>query len=122
MNQQNDPGDEPHPTTVARDPECYLLRLYVAGMTAHSRQSIQNLVDFCEEHLKDVYKIEVVDIYQHPEKTFEDKVMAAPTLIKELPPPVRRIIGNLSDNQKILRGLDIIPLTTACEETWSERP
>ena len=87
----------------------FVLKLYVTGATARSSRAIENIRAFCEEHLKDRYELEVIDIYQHPEILEKDQVLAAPTLIKQLPPPLRKLIGDMSDEEKILVGLNIKP-------------
>lgn len=85
----------------------YLLRLYVAGTTPRSTMAIANLKGICEEHLADRYDLEVIDIYQHPALGEGEQIIAVPTLIKKLPPPVRKLIGDMSDMEKVLVGLDI---------------
>jgi circadian clock protein KaiB len=85
----------------------FVLRLYVSGATRRSSRAIENIRNFCEEHLKDRYELEIIDIYQQPELLEKDQVVAAPTLIKELPPPLRKLIGDMSDKEKILIGLNI---------------
>jgi circadian clock protein KaiB len=85
----------------------YLLQLYIAGATARSRRAITNIKEICEEHLKGRYQLEVTDIYQNAENLLEDNVVAAPTLIKRNPLPVRRFIGDLSDTGKLMDGLAI---------------
>jgi circadian clock protein KaiB len=87
--------------------EKYLLRLYVTGMTAKSNQAIQNIKQICEEHLKGRYDLEVIDIYREPVLAKGDQIIATPTLIKKLPVPIRRFIGDLSESEKILLGLDL---------------
>jgi circadian clock protein KaiB len=87
----------------------YLLRLYVTGSTARSARAIQNIRAICEQQLPGRYDLEVVDIYQHPEYAGPRQIVVAPTLVKELPSPVRRIIGDLSDERSVLAGLDILP-------------
>lgn len=84
----------------------YELRLYVAGMTPRSVRAIANIKEICEEHLKGRYILKVFDIYQQP-LTEGEQVVAVPTLIKRLPAPLRRIIGDLSDREKVLVGLDL---------------
>ncbi len=86
----------------------YVLRLYVAGMSARSRAAIDNLRAICEQYLADRYVLEVVDVYQQPERAKEAELVAAPTLVKELPLPVRRLLGDLSNADKVLLGLDLI--------------
>jgi len=87
----------------------YLLRLYVTGTTGKSVRAIQNVRRICEEHLKGVYDLEVVDIYKNLPLAKGDQIIAAPTLIKRLPAPLRRLIGDMSDEQRVLVGLDIRP-------------
>jgi circadian clock protein KaiB len=86
----------------------YLLRLFVSGMTPSSLRAIKNIREICEQHLKDRCELEVIDIYQHPEMGRTEQVVAAPTLIKKLPMPLRKFIGDLSDREKILVGLDLV--------------
>lgn len=85
----------------------HVLRLYVTGITPRSTRAIANIKAICEEHLKGNYDLEVVDLYQHPVLAAGDQIVAVPTLIKRLPPPLRRLIGDLSDREKVLIGLDI---------------
>ena len=87
----------------------YRLRLFVAGSTVRSRQAIENLRRICREQLDGNVDLEVVDIYQQPELAERYQVIAAPTLVKLLPLPVRRIIGDLSETERVLRGLDLTP-------------
>ena len=88
----------------------YVLRLYVAGSTARSMAAIINLKKICEEKLAGQYILEVIDLYQQPLLAAGHQIIAIPTLIKELPPPLRRIIGDLSDTEKVLVGLDLKPV------------
>lgn len=85
----------------------YTLRLYVTGMTPQSMQAISNIKKICEEHLKGRYELEVIDIYQNPVLAQGEQIIAAPTLIRKLPLPLRRIIGNMSNIDKVLLGLDL---------------
>lgn len=85
----------------------YILRLYVSGSTGRSLRAINNLKKLCDEHLPNGYDLEVIDIYKDPALAREEQVIAAPTLVKKLPPPIRRFVGDLSNTQKILVGLDI---------------
>jgi circadian clock protein KaiB len=87
--------------------EQYVLRLYVTGMTPRSTAAIQNIKAICEEHLQGRYVLEVVDVYQHPSLAKGEQIIAAPTLIKYLPMPLRRFIGDMSRTDKILLGLDL---------------
>jgi circadian clock protein KaiB len=86
----------------------YLLRLYVTGTTPKSVQAIANIRTICEKHLRGRYELEVIDIYQKPDMAKKDHVIALPTLIKRLPAPLRRIVGDLSNTDKVLVGLDLI--------------
>jgi len=85
----------------------YILRLYVTGLTPRSLKAISNLKRLCEEHLRDHYDLQVIDIYKNPDAAREEQIIAAPTLIKRLPAPLRRFVGDLSNTQKLLIGLDI---------------
>ena len=87
----------------------YLLRLYVTGTTGKSVRAIQNVRRICEEHMKGLYDLEVIDIYKNLPLARGDQIIAAPTLIKRLPAPLRRLIGDMSDEQRVLVGLDIRP-------------
>ncbi len=87
--------------------ERYVLRLYVTGMTLRSMQAIANLRAICETRLQGRYELEVVDIYQHPRLARDEQIVAAPTLIRKLPLPLRRMVGNLSDEERVLMGLDL---------------
>jgi len=87
----------------------YLLRLYVTGTTGRSVRAIQNVRRICETHLKGLYDLEVVDIYKNLPLARGDQIIAAPTLIKRLPAPLRRLIGDMSDEERVLIGLDIRP-------------
>ena len=85
----------------------YILRLYVTGSSDKSLRAVLNLKRFCEEHLGNDYDLEVIDIYKDPEAAREAQIIAAPTLVKKLPQPIRKFVGDLSNTQKILVGLDI---------------
>jgi circadian clock protein KaiB len=87
----------------------FFLKLYVAGNTPRSIKAILNLKQICHEHLKGSCDFEIIDIYQHPVLARGEQIIAAPTLIKKLPPPLRKFIGDLSDTQKILVGIDYNP-------------
>jgi circadian clock protein KaiB len=90
-----------------RKPAVWNLRLYVAGQTAKSIRAFANLKILCEEHLKGRYRIEVVDLRENPQLARGDQIVAVPTLVRRLPQPVRTIIGDLSDNVRLLVGLDL---------------
>ncbi|MEI7557179.1 circadian clock KaiB family protein [Candidatus Chlorohelix sp.] len=87
--------------------EYYVLQLFVTGTTPKSAQAIQNIQNICEKHLKGRYKLEVVDIYQQPDKAKEAQIVAVPTLIKQLPRPLRKVVGNLSNVEHIVAGLGL---------------
>jgi circadian clock protein KaiB len=89
--------------------ERWELRLYVAGQTPRSLAAFANLRKICETHLKDKYRIEVIDLLVHPELARADQIVAIPTLIRKLPPPVKRIIGDLSNQERTLVGMELTP-------------
>lgn len=91
-------------------PKKYELRLYVAGNTAKSMTALKNLKKYCEEHLQGMYSIEVIDLLKNPQLAEGDQILAIPTLVKKVPEPVRKIIGDLSNESKVLVGLDIKPI------------
>jgi len=86
------------------------LRLYVAGKTPKSVTALTNLKKYCETHLKGLYRIEVVDLLVHPQLAEGDQIFAIPTLVRKVPEPIRKIIGDLSNEEKVLVGLDIRPV------------
>ncbi len=90
-----------------RTEEVWNLRLYVAGQTPKSIASFSNLKKICEENLKGRYKIEVIDLLKNPQLARGDQILAIPTLVRQLPPPVKKIIGDLSNTQRVLVGLDL---------------
>jgi circadian clock protein KaiB len=105
---------EPNTKPVSRatpqrehDDECWELRLYTAGQTPKSMAAFSNLKRICEEHLTGRYKIEVIDLTQNPRLAKEDQIVAIPTLVRRLPDPLRRIIGDLSDTERTLVGLQL---------------
>lgn len=93
----------------ARPPARWDLRLYVAGQTPKSLQAFANLKRICEEHLAGQYHIEVIDLLRQPQLAAGDQILALPTLVRKLPEPVRKIIGDLSDTERVLVGLDLRP-------------
>ena len=92
-----------------RDRAKYVLRLYVTGMTPKSTRAIANVQKICEEHLAGRYELKVIDIYQQPKLAKGEQIIAAPTLIKNLPLPLRRLIGDMSDTERFLVGIDLKP-------------
>jgi circadian clock protein KaiB len=109
-----------HEAAQTSESERYILRLYVTGMTPRSLRALKNLQTICDEYLKGRYDLEVIDIYQQPVLTKGEQIIAAPTLIKKLPLPMRRIIGDMSDRDRVLLGLDLVrasePLKDANDE------
>ena len=90
-----------------RRAEKYVLRLYIAGTTPRSSRAVANIRDICEHNLNGRYELEVIDIYQKPALAQGEQIIAAPTLVKQLPLPLRRFIGDLSDTERILVGMDL---------------
>jgi circadian clock protein KaiB len=101
-------------TTAARtaDPDGWDLRLYVAGKTPKSVAAFENLSRLCEKHLRGKYMIEVVDLLVHPQLAKGDQIIAIPTLVRKLPPPIRKVIGDLSNEERTLVGLQLRPAKT----------
>ena len=89
--------------------EHWVLRLYVAGQTPKSLTAFANLKKVCEEHLQGKYQIEVIDLSENPQRARTDNIVVLPTLVRKLPPPLRRIIGDLSDSERVLVGMEIEP-------------
>jgi circadian clock protein KaiB len=87
----------------------YLLRLYIAGQTPRSRQSVENLRALCDKYIPNQFDLEVVDIYQQPAMAAAGQIIAAPTLIKSMPLPLRRLVGDFSDQNRVILGLDLKP-------------
>ncbi len=86
----------------------FVLRLYVAGMTPRSAEAIRRVTDFCEKHLTREYELEIVDIYQKPALVKGEQIVAVPTLVRHLPAPLRRFIGDMYDEEKLLFGMDLV--------------
>lgn len=97
------PGAKPPKAASGR----YILRLYVAGLMPKSTLAIANIKRICEEDLQGQYELEVIDLYQQPQLAQDDQIVAVPTLIKKLPSPLRRVIGDMSDTERVLVGLDL---------------
>lgn len=91
--------------------EIYLLRLYIAGSTPTSSRAIENIKKLCEEHLLGQFDLEVIDLYEKPNLAEGEQIVAVPTLIKKLPPPLRRVIGDMSNFDRVLVGLDLQEVT-----------
>ncbi|VVB53132.1 Circadian clock protein KaiB [uncultured archaeon] len=92
------------------EPESWELRLYVAGQTPKSITAFNNLKKLCEEHLAGKYRIEVIDLLKNPQLAKGDQIFAIPTLVRQLPQPLKKIIGDLSNTERVLVGLDLRPL------------
>lgn len=97
------------PESSPESGEFWDLRLYVAGQTPKSMAALTNLKNFCEEHLAGKYRIEVVDLVENPKLARTDQILAIPTLVRRLPAPMRKIIGDLSDREKVLVGFNLNP-------------
>ena len=95
--------------TVVPEREFWELRLYVAGQTEKSVTAFANLKTICEKHLSDKYHVEVIDLLKNPQLAKDDQIIALPTLVRKLPPPIRKIIGDLSKTERVLVGLDLRP-------------
>ncbi|MCC2548274.1 circadian clock KaiB family protein [Hymenobacter sp. BT175] len=93
------------------DGETWELRLYIAGQTPRSMTALANLRKYCEEHLQGRYRLEVIDLLQHPQLAEGDQILAIPTLVRKVPQPIRKIIGDLSNEERILVGLDLRPVS-----------
>jgi circadian clock protein KaiB len=105
----NDEGLETIESDTTHDQNVYILRLYVAGQTRKSLTAFANLKKICEEHLGGRYRIEVIDLLENPQLAKGDQILAIPTLVRRLPPPLKKIIGDLSNTERVLVGLDIRP-------------
>jgi circadian clock protein KaiB len=98
------------PAADAHDPDFWELRLYIAGQTANSMTALNNLRRICETHLAGKYRIEVIDLLVQPQLAKGDQIFAIPTLVRRLPEPLRRVIGDFSNTERMLVGLDLRPL------------
>jgi circadian clock protein KaiB len=97
------------PSSRPRDPAPWKFRLYVAGQTPRSLAAFANLRRLCDELLAGRYEIEVIDLMKFPERGREDQIIALPTLVRQMPTPIKRLIGDLSDKQRVLLGIELIP-------------
>ena len=104
---ENSPPEDFELTISKRQKDKYILRLYITGSTSRSILAITNLKKICREYLEGRYELEVIDLFQHPGLAADEQIIAAPTLIKKLPLPFRRIIGDMSNKEKVLLGLDL---------------
>ena len=94
----------------------YCLRLYITGQSSHSLQAVKNLDDVCKTDLQNEYEIEVIDVLEHPQLAEDEKILATPTLVKQLPTPLRKLVGDLSNRENMLMGLDLVPARNRQEE------
>jgi circadian clock protein KaiB len=94
---------------MSSEPDRWRLRLYVAGQTPKALRAFANLKTICEEHLAGRYEIEVIDLLEHPGLARGDEIIAVPTLVRHLPEPITKIIGDLSDTERVLVGLQLVP-------------
>lgn len=104
-----EPADSTHPSSGKRSHREYELRLYIAGQTPKSATALKNLRRICETHLAGQYRIEVIDLLKSPALAAGDQILAVPTLVRRLPEPIKKIIGDLSNEARVLVGLDIKP-------------
>lgn len=95
---------------IANEPDVWELRLYIAGQTAKSVAAFANLKKLCEEHLPGRYRIEVIDLVKHPQLAAGDQIVAIPTLVRKLPAPLRKIVGDLRNTERTLVGLQLRPV------------
>ena len=102
-------NEMPRASAPSGDSEYWELRLYVAGQTDKSIRAVNNLTRLCKEHLEGRYSIEVIDLLQRPQLAAGDQILAVPTLVRRLPEPIKKIIGDLSSEERMLVGLDIRP-------------
>ena len=93
---------------IGSEDDLYVLRLYIAGMSRKSTGAIARIKNVCERHLRGRYHLEVIDIYQQPQLAEGEQIIAVPTLVKKLPSPLRRLVGDLSNEEKVLVGLDLL--------------
>jgi circadian clock protein KaiB len=98
---------QPHPETAESPPNTYVLRLYLAGMRPVSQRALLNIKRICETYLSGQYTLSVVDLYRDPALASSEQIIAAPTLVKSLPLPVKRIIGDMSDQTRVMRALEL---------------
>ena len=109
MQTNNSDATEAFEKLVAGPPseEHYVLRLYITGMTPRSTAAFASIKALCEERLEGRYELEVIDIYEHPQLAIDEQIIAVPTLVKLLPAPLRRLVGDLSNQERVLLGLDL---------------
>ena len=96
------------PKLQNKDSTTFMLRLFVTGASPNSARAVKNIKTYCDEYLKDKYSLEIIDIYQQPEVAKEEQIIALPLLVKKFPLPERKLIGDMSNRQKVLKGLGIM--------------
>jgi len=101
-------GTSPEPASTSGGTETFRLRLYVAGQTPRSLAAFSNLRKICDTHLAGRYEIEVIDLIEHPQLARGDQIIAVPTLVRKLPEPIKKLIGDLSDTERVLVGLQLV--------------
>jgi circadian clock protein KaiB len=106
MNSERETGSGDHPRPPGAK---WVLRLYIAGTTPPALRALESIREICREHLAGTYTLEVIDLLEQPARAESDQIIAVPTLVRELPPPLRKIIGDLSNSEKVLVGLNIEP-------------
>ena len=106
-------GTSPEPAATSGGTESFRLRLYVAGQTPRSLAAFSNLRKICDTHLAGRYEIEVIDLIEHPQLARGDEIIAVPTLVRKLPEPIKKLIGDLSDTERVLVGLQLVHGTGA---------
>ncbi|MGA9188143.1 MAG: circadian clock KaiB family protein [Methanosarcina sp.] len=107
--EQNYDGPDPVESDIMPEQDIYILRLYVAGQTKKSLAAFANLKKICEDHLGGRYRIEIIDLLENPQLAKGDQILAIPTLVRKLPQPIKKIIGDLSNTERVLVGLDLLP-------------
>jgi circadian clock protein KaiB len=122
MSEQNDTIEEFENAVRRLAQEKYVLRLFVAGMSPKSLQAIENIKRICETYLPNRYQLEVIDVYQQPILAKDGQIVAAPTLIKELPPPLRKLVGSMSDTERVLIGMDLHIAADTIDPSPEEKP
>jgi circadian clock protein KaiB len=122
MSEQNDTIQEFENAVRRLAQEKYVLRLFVAGMSPKSLQAIENIKRICETYLPNRYQLEVIDVYQQPILAKDGQIVAAPTLIKELPPPLRKLVGSMSDTERVLIGMDLHIAADTIDPSPEEKP
>jgi circadian clock protein KaiB len=110
MAKESKPAEKPAKKKTAKPKEKWELRLYIAGNTPKSIAALANLKKYCEQHLAGQYTLEIIDLLIHPQLAAGDQIFAVPTLVRKVPVPIRKIIGDLSNEEKVLVGLNIRPV------------